>query len=301
MKYFVTAEFYQDLNLINCPPVFLINSVKESPKLTTQHKKEKTMKNTTKKANMTVNSLILSALASVSLSANAEIVDTIEKTYNFAKDGKIQLANVNGDVKFTACNCDQVTLVAEIKASSQEMRDRITVKIDSSENKLKIKTKYKNNKGSSWNNERSEVNYTLEVPNTVNLDSIRLVNGDLDISGVSGQLDADLVNGELNSDGLSSTTRVNMVNGDVQLKFSDLTNADSVKLNSVNGKIEVFLPASADVSVTAETVSGKISNEFGLEVIKHRYVGSEMKGNIGSGRVSLDMENVNGKISLKSM
>jgi len=255
----------------------------------------------TSKINTTIKAIVFGASAFLSLGAAAEINETIEKTFDLSNSGKIQLENVNGDVKITACDCSQVSVVANITASSQEMRDRIKIKFNSTDDRLKIKTKYKNNRGSSWNNERSEVNYILEVPRSANLDGIRLVNGDLRISGVSGKLDADLVNGELESDGMTSTTQVNMVNGDILLKFDDLSNADSVKLESVNGKIEVYLPASSDVSVEAETVSGRITNEFGIEVIKHRYVGSEMKGNIGTGRVSLGMENVNGEISLKVM
>ena len=249
----------------------------------------------------TFKALFLSTFTAISMAATADVSDTIEKTFNLNSDGKIRLKNINGNVTFKACDCSQVTMVANISASSQEMRDRISIDIDDSSDRLSIKTKYKKNRGSSWNNQHSEVVYELQVPNTVNLDGINLVNGSLKISGVSGELDADLVNGNLDSDGLSSSTRVKMVNGDITLKFTDLTNADKVDLESVNGKIEVYMPAHADVSVSAETVSGQISNEFGLNVIKHKYVGSEMKGNVGSGRVTLNMDNVNGKIALKSL
>ncbi|TQV72988.1 hypothetical protein FLL45_16125 [Aliikangiella marina] len=236
----------------------------------------------------------------LSANATADVTDTIEKTLNFDSDGTIKLSNINGDVTIKACDCLQVTMTATISASSQEVRDRITIDIDESSDYLRIATKYAKNNERRWNNNRSEVTYDLSVPNAVNLDSISLVNGDLIVKGVSGELDAELVNGALKSDGNTSTTRVDMVNGDMEIRFSSLDNAKKIDLESVNGDIELYLPADADATIDADTVSGKIRNDFGLNVIKHKWVGSEMRGKIGSGKVTIDLENVNGRIYVKS-
>ena len=201
----------------------------------------------------------------------------------------------------TACDCSQVNLKAKIIASNQETRDRISIDIDESSSLLRINTRYEENHGRRWNNNRSEVIYTLSVPNDVSLDDFELVNGDLTIKGVKGELDAELVNGELTSDGNTSTTRVNMVNGDMEIRFTSLDNAKKIDLESVNGDIELYLPANANASIDADTVSGRISNDFGIEVIKHKWVGSEMRGKLGSGDVNIDLENVNGKIRVKSL
>ncbi|WP_196140324.1 DUF4097 family beta strand repeat-containing protein [Aliikangiella sp. G2MR2-5] len=242
-----------------------------------------------------------SLLLAASYAVQAEVTDTISKTYNFDSNGRIHLENVNGDVTIKACGCDQVTLNANIKASSQEMRDRITIDISASKNLLKVKTKYKENRGSSWNNQSSEVHYTLSVPDNVKLKDIELVNGDLTINGVTGELHAELVNGSIKSDGMTASTNIDMVNGDINLSFNDISNAENIELESVNGDIEVSLPADASIDVEAETVSGTLSNEFGIEVIKHKYVGSEMRGKTGNGDLRIEMNNVNGRIKLKQI
>lgn len=246
----------------------------------------------------------MSAFLAITLShaAFADVTDTIERTISFDHDGRIQLSNINGNVTINACNCSEVTLLAEIEASSQEVRERILVEIDESQSELRIRTKYKKRGDRpSWNNERSQVTYTLSVPNQVRLDDIELVNGDLTIRGVSGELVADLVNGELESDGGTSSTRVNMVNGDMTIKFDDLNQAKHVDLDSVNGRIDLYLPANSNATINAETVSGRISNDFGIEVIKHKYVGSDMRGTIGNGDVRINLENVNGKIAVNRL
>ncbi|MBV1911689.1 MAG: hypothetical protein KUG78_20520 [Kangiellaceae bacterium] len=247
--------------------------------------------------------LILAAtVACLSSTSHAEITDVIEKTFEFNDNGRISLSNINGDVSISACNCAQVHLIATITASDQETRDRINVDIDSNNRKLSIKTKYKKSERRNHSrNRHSEVTYELTVPNKVELDEIALVNGDLEIRGVTGLLNAELVNGELNSDAGMSDTEVSMVNGDIHITFQDLDKVDRIKLESVNGTIAVKMPSDADLDVSAETVSGKITNEFGLSVHKGRYVGSDMHGTLGDGSVSLSMENVNGRIRLDTL
>jgi len=248
-------------------------------------------------------SLVLAtAFTLLATAASAEITDVIEKSIDFNDDGRISLSNINGNVNISSCDCSQVHLVATITASDQETRDRIEVKIQSSKKRLSIETKYaKRERGYHSRNNHSEVVYELKVPNRVNLDEIELVNGDLEVNGVSGKLSADLVNGELISDASMSDTQVSMVNGDIKISFQDLSNVSRIKLESVNGDIVVRVPSGSNLDVSAETVSGNISNEFGLKVHKGRYVGSDMHGTLGDGRVSLTMENVNGRIKLDNL
>ncbi len=139
------------------------------------------------------------------------------------------------------------------------------------------------------------------MPDDVRLDGIELVNGSLEIKGVTGEFDAELVNGNLKSDGLTSSTRVEMVNGDMDIQYTNFDNAKAINLESVNGDIKLHLLAGTNATINAEIVSGQISNEFGMEVIKHKYVGSEMHGTIGNGGVEIALENVNGRIAVNSI
>ncbi|MFT6731964.1 MAG: DUF4097 and DUF4098 domain-containing protein YvlB [Polaribacter sp.] len=61
------------------------------------------------------------------------------------------------------------------------------------------------------------------------------------------------------------------------------------------------MPSDANASVEAETISGKINNDFGIKFRKGRYVGSDMNGVIGDGSIELSMRNINGKIKLKTL
>lgn len=233
-------------------------------------------------------------------SAFADVRDEINQTYDFNRNGIISLSNVNGNVEITGCDCTQVTLRAEIIASNQEIRDRITVDIDASNDRLSIETRYAK-KRFKWNNDNghSKVNYFLSVPSSVRLKGMSLVNGDLDINGVFGILKANLVNGELTTDGLSSDVSVESVNGNIEIVMTDLSDVNDISLNSVNGGIYLTLPSNPDITLKANTVNGRLSNDFDINVNKHKYVGATMKGTLGTGQVNIEIETVNGRVSVK--
>ena len=52
----------------------------------------------------------------------------------------------------------------------------------------------------------------------------------------------------------------------------------------MNGRLHVTLPSDANAEVEASTVSGNISNDFGLTVDRHQYVGHSLHGQLGSRR-----------------
>jgi len=237
--------------------------------------------------------MILITSAFTLLSASAKVQDEINQVYDFSANGEINLSNINGDVRISACDCSQVTLRAQIMASNQELRDRISVEIDANESRLDVKTRYE--KSSKHNYGQSRVDYTLTVPNTVNLDDIELVNGNLTISGVSGKLGAELVNGHLDSDGSSSDIDVDAVNGDIDIRVENFAHLKRIELNSVNGAIKLRLPNADDISLDASSVNGSLSNEFGIPVKKHKWVGSSMKST-QRGSVDIELETVNGSI-----
>ena len=56
--------------------------------------------------------------------------------------------------------------------------------------------------------------------------------------------------------------------------------------------------AGVAADLEAETVNGHLSNDFGIPVNKHKYVGADMTGSIGSGGGEVRLNTVNGKIQV---
>ena len=66
----------------------------------------------------------------------------------------------------------------------------------------------------------------------------------------------------------------------------------------MNGSITLDLPADLSADVDAETVNGRISVDFPLGGNVHQ-TKRELRGTIGSGGRLLDLETVNGSITLR--
>ena len=88
------------------------------------------------------------------------------------------------------------------------------------------------------------------------------------------------------------------VNGELDASVDRLPSSE-LKLSSVNGRLRLTLPSDAKAELKASTVSGNISDEFGLPVTRHQYVGRSLHGQLGGGGTLVKLSNVNGTIEIR--
>lgn len=230
-----------------------------------------------------------------------EAKEEFHQTYTFNQGGRIQLDNVNGDVQILSWDKNEVKVDAIKQAHSQNGLDEAKIVVEADSNSIRIETKYPQHDNWRGNNNPATVDYTLTVPRDVILDEIELVNGDLDITGVRGDVTASCVNGRLLANGLAGEADLSTVNGRLEAVFEQTKDVKRIKLDSVNGSITLTMPANADANVNAETVSGNISNDFGLEENDGEYVGHDLSGKLGNGSTRISLSNVNGSIRIKKI
>ena len=246
---------------------------------------------------------IMSLAAIVLLAAAAasagNYTETFDQTYPVDHGAEVGLENINGDLTIEVWDRAEVRVYAVKSASSPERMDALKIDVDASARGVFIDTHYPNSRDLSFDDRHghSKVEYTLTVPRFAVIDGVELVNGDLLIDGVEGSVDADTVNGTIVVRGASGEIELETVNGGIELELGPGV-IDQISLSSVNGTIEVFLTGSAEIR--AETVNGRITNDFGLEVKKGKYVGSSMRGSIGAGGPVIELETVNGGIQVSS-
>ncbi len=241
------------------------------------------------------------ALMFVSLAVSAAVTETEEMTYDVNADARISLENINGDIRITGGGGDKVHLVAEKKAGKQEYLDQLKIIVDADQDYIRIETRHPKSEGGWFNwgeDSNGSVSYVLEVPATVNLDTISTVNGDVEIASVNGQVKAETVNGSLQAFGLKGDVDLETVNGSVRAEFDQLGEGQRVSADAVNGKIVLVLPSDASARVEAETINGSIdAGDFGLEAEKG-FVGRDLSGKIGGGDARISLDTVNGSIKI---
>jgi len=224
-------------------------------------------------------------------------------SYPLPANGRVDLSNINGSVHITGWDKNEVKVDAVQYAGTKERLDEAKIRIDAGSTSVEIRTEYPDHSLTFNDDDRDNpacVDYTLTVPRSANLDEIKLINGELAISGVSGEVRASSVNGRVSASDLAGRAKISTVNGRLAAQFASLPNASSMHLSSVNGGLELTLPPDARAEIEASTVSGSISNDFGLRNVKHRYVGQSLHGELGGGGSTIRLSNVNGRIEVRS-
>jgi hypothetical protein len=226
-----------------------------------------------------------------------ELTENFSQSYPLSPTGRVSIANINGNVHINVWDQGSVKVDAIKRAYSQQRLSEVSIDVQNTADSVRISTKYpedRNYSGRNREDRSASVEYTLTVPRRARVDGAELVNGSLDINGVQGDVNASLVNGNVKASGMGGD-----VNGGVEANVAALDNSKSIKVNSVNGSITVFLPPGVNAEVKASTLHGAITNDFGLTVDDGQYVGHSLHGQIGSGGAQIKLNNVNGPIAIK--
>src|ERR1700716_4621276 len=192
------------------------------------------------------------ALIPLSLSAHASdhrgaFTEEFHQTYALTPDGRVELDNINGAVHISSWDRNEVKVDAVKYADTKERLDEARIDVDSGKDYLSIRTKYRDhNLTFDWgsHNNPASVEYTLTVPRAARLDEIKLINGSLDVTGVSGEVRASCINGKLQAHNLSGRARLSTINGRLDARFYQLAGS-ALELNSVNGSVELTIPSAS--------------------------------------------------------
>jgi len=226
--------------------------------------------------------------------------EEFHQTYPLAAGGRIELDNINGAVHITGWDRNEVKVDAVKYAGTKERLDEAKIDVEAGSGFVSIRTKYPNHDhifNGGWN-DPAGVEYTLMVPRGARLDEIKLINGALDIHGVSAEVRASCINGRMLAEGLQGRVKLSAINGRMEARFERLTNSP-VELSSVNETLELILPSDTKAELEASTVSGGIDNDFGLHVRHHRFVGHNLHGELGGGGTQVRLSDVNGRIEIR--
>ena len=251
-----------------------------------------------------ISALLLISSAAQASDRKGSFTEEFHKVYPFSAQGRIQIENLNGPVQISAWDRDEVKVDAVKSAWSKERLDEVKIEIHADQNELSIHTEYPGRRHTfNFGNEDehgnpASVEYTITVPRQARLDKIELVNGRLDVQDVAGEIHASCVNGRIQAHNLQGPVELNTVNGELDASVGQLPGSE-LKLSSVNGKLRVTLPSDARAELKASTVSGNISDDFGLPVTRHQFVGRSLHGQLGGGGTLVKLSNVNGEIEIR--
>jgi hypothetical protein len=179
------------------------------------------------------------------------------KTVALAKDGKVYLVNISGDIEIKSSKEDQVRIEAlkVSEASSLEKAKEnaalVPIEVTSEAGVVRIETKYPENRG-SWGREsiNVSVDYKIWIPEKASAE-VKSVSGDVDTAGIGGQVRVKSVSGDVRVLGAVGAD-INVVSGDVTAENI----AGDAYLKTVSGTV---LATKVKGSVESESVSGDLT------------------------------------------
>ena len=242
------------------------------------------------------------ALLAVQAHASDWVTEEFHKTYPLSADGRVSLENINGSVHISGWDKSEVQVDAVKRAGSRERLEEAKIEVEAGPFAISVRTHYPD-RDLTFNSDDDRhnpatVEYTLHVPHAARIDEVKLINGGLDIQGLTGEVHASSINGKVVARELNGRTELSTVNGRVEADFARL-GTSPIELSSVNGSVRLTLPSDAKADVEANTVMGGISNDFGLRVHHGRYVGHDVDGRLGDGGTRIRLKNVNGRIEIE--
>lgn len=221
--------------------------------------------------------------------AKEKYEEKFEKNIELAKDGKVKLKNISGDIDVKSWDRDQVKIdalkIAKASTLSQakENAQKVGIEVIREGNILRIETKYpKKGIGRSLN---VSVNFHLWIPEKASI-KVKSISGDTNIENVGGFVDFDVWSGDVEIVNAGKGVEGQAVSGD--LKIMDLQENAYVK--TVSGDIDIHRIKG---SVDAESVSGDI------EIIDASDA-KEVEGKTLSGGITYKGEiNLDGRYSIE--
>src|SRR4030042_6896200 len=241
--------------------------------------------------------LVVLPLLVFSLAAAKEkYEERFDKTVALAKDGKVDISNISGDITVMSWNQDQVKIEA-LKVSqasslekAKENAAKVTIEVVPEGNLLRIETKYPKS-GKFWGSEsvNVSVDYKLWIPEKAALKANN-ISGDITAEAIGGAAALKAVSGDIQLTKAAGGADCSSVRGNVTV--ADVTGSRFLK--SVSGDVKGNLIKG---SVEAETFSGGIETDFEIKVMG-KLSPHSMSGSVNGGGAVLKVSSFSGDIKL---
>jgi hypothetical protein len=146
----------------------------------------------------------------------------------------------------------------------------------------------------------SRTNLTIQVPANSSLELRSTNGGTISVTGVNGNLDVENVNGSIELKDVSGTVLAHTVNGSVTVGLTRVTPDKPMSFSSLNGKVDVTLPADTKARLHLKTTRGEIFSDFDvkMEPDTSKPVIEDSRGDGGRYRIRMDRgANIYGSIN----
>lgn len=254
---------------------------------------------------------IFSGCTAPLLEEGPEITESFYAEYEIVNNTVVNVENINGNIQINKWDGDRVVLDAVKKTRfGEDELDKVEIIATQDDTKLRIEVKH----AVEW--ARVSVDIDIKVPDNVTVDYVRTSNGNVQISGVEGDVEASSSNGNVIVTYVNGYVKASTSNGNIEIRdttgVQDLKTSngailaeisgtrDDVDITSLNGKITVYLNPAMNIDIKGSVSNGRISTDdlaMNLTTMKEHYI----EGKLGDGGNKIFMSVSNGNINLDKL
>ena len=129
---------------------------------------------------------------------------------------------------------------------------------------------------------RYNLEFTIKVPFTMNLNVSTVNDGEINVTDVTGGLDLSNVNGSISVTGAKGVTDAHTVNGNITVGYVSVP-PDASSYNTINGDLTVTYPSALSADFEFKSMNGNFYTDFGdVEILPFKVIKSDEKNNSGT-------------------
>ena len=106
----------------------------------------------------------------------------------------------------------------------------------------------------------------IQVPTNVSLVLKSINGGHIEVSGVNGEIEVENINGPIALKNVSGSVIASSQNGSVVVSLDKVTQGKPMSFTTLNGKIDVTLPADTKAKLRLKTDNGSVYSDFDVKM-----------------------------------
>jgi len=270
---------------------------------------------------------LLVSMAATEARAQDAIVDQLTVPFSDpARPGTIRVGLLNGSIRVVGYEGKDVQLTARVRSDGSEVENDHD---DDSQRAKSAGMRRLHNTSTGLVVEEDDnimevqiegmnrtVDVTLKVPHRISLELNTTNDGDINVDGVEGEFEVNNTNGPVTLTNVSGSVVAHALNEDLVVRFLKVDPKKSMSFSSMNGDIDVTLPAAVKADVRIKSDNGEIYTDFDIQMSQHsprveetkertkgkKYqvrVDNSMTGSLNGGGPELRFESFNGNIYIR--
>jgi len=178
----------------------------------------------------------------------------------------IHIVGVDGNVVTVESTISQKDAKSTRSDGLRRLDDEVTFELTEKDNTVSLRIAGDN----PWANHDAE--FKISVPRAMALDVKTEAGGDLTVKDITGDIEINNMNGEIMLEGITGSAVVNTMNGEVRAIYAKAPQK-LVSITSMNGEIDLRVPADTKANVRLRTHNGSIMTDFDEAVLKTKSEG----------------------------